>query len=225
MSVTIPLEITVRLLAPLGQSTVASAASAPTEAVEEKIAIDPDYGTREGYDPEFLGAGDLAVPMPKLSRALEADAAINRQAGPDMPSYELPYHHFSVVLNRKRRLAFFTAVNIDGRCPGGARREQDKWILDPRVAQEGQVGHDFYKGTVFDRGHLVRRLDPAWGRGPTVAKAANDDTFHFTNCSPQHEDFNEGKNLWAGLEDYLLKTQRDRTPSHHGVHRPRVRQG
>jgi endonuclease G len=32
----------------------------------------------------------------------------------------------------------------------------------------------------------------------------NDDTFHFTNCSPQHEDFNQGQTLWAGLEDYIL---------------------
>ena len=38
---------------------------------------------------------------------------------------------------------------------------------------------------------------------------ANDDTFHFTNCSPQHERFNEGKNLWAGLEDFLLGRARD----------------
>ena len=57
---------------------------------------------------------------------------------------------------------------------------------------------------MFDRGHLVRRLDPAWGRSEAIAKVANDDTFHFTNCSPQHKRFNEGKNLWAGLEDYLL---------------------
>ncbi len=209
MSLTIPLEVTVRLLAPIAPGTLAGTASAQAEAAEEKIQIDPDYGTREGYDPEFLGAKDLAVPMPKLSRALEADAAINREAGPDMPGYELPYHHFSVVLSRKRRLAIFTAVNIDGRTPGGAKREQDKWIFDPRVAREAQVGDPFYKGTVFNRGHLVRRLDPAWGRGPTVAKAANDDTFHFTNCSPQHENFNQGKKLWAGLEDYLLKTSGD----------------
>jgi endonuclease G len=204
VSVTIPLEVTVRLLAPMPPGTIAGIPSAAPTAGEEKIQIDPDYGTREGYDPEFLGAGDLAVPLPILTRALEADTATNRLAGPDMRSYELPYHHFSVVLNRKRRLAYFTAVNIDGRSPAREHREADRWFFDPRVAQEAQVGNDFYKGTVFDRGHLVRRLDPSWGRGPTVPKAANDDTFHFTNCSPQHKRFNEGKNLWAGLEDYLL---------------------
>jgi endonuclease G len=39
-----------------------------------------------------------------------------------------------------------------------------------------------------------------------IAKAANDDTFHFTNCSPQHWSFNQGKNLWQGLENHLLET-------------------
>ncbi len=207
VSITIPLEITVRLLAPT-TGTAATGTTAPTPG-EEAIQIDPDYATREGYDPEFLGPGDLVVPMPKLSRAQEANAAVNRQAFTGAPSYELPYHHFSVALNRKRRLAYFTAVNIDGRIPGRSKRESDRWFFDPRIDPGDQVGNDFYKGTKFDRGHLVRRLDPAWGRNPNIAKSANDDTFHFTNCSPQHERFNEGKNLWAGLEDYLLKRAGD----------------
>ena len=67
VSVTIPLEVTVRLLAPSARTTVVPAA--PTTTGEEAVQIDPDYGTREGYDPEFLGAGDLAVPLPRLTRA------------------------------------------------------------------------------------------------------------------------------------------------------------
>ena len=110
----------------------------------------------------------------------------------------------SVVLNRQRRLAIFTAVNIDGRSPRAIERPKDKWIFDPRVSRAAQVGHELY-GRPFDRGHLVRRLDPAWGRTVRVAKVANDDTFHFSNCSPQHARFNEGKNLWAGLEDDLAR--------------------
>ncbi len=35
-----------------------------------------------------------------------------------------------------------------------------------------------------------------------MAKLANDDTFHFTNCSPQHATLNQG--IWNDLEDYLL---------------------
>jgi endonuclease G len=105
-------------------------------------------------------------------------------------------------------------VNIDGRLhkqdnlPRGKAR--DKWFYDPRVDRTTQLGDDdkLY-GRPFDRGHLVRRLDPAWGRTLRVAKVAKDDTFHWTNCSPQHETFNQRVKLWAGLENFLLDKATD----------------
>jgi DNA/RNA endonuclease G (NUC1)/V8-like Glu-specific endopeptidase len=195
---TIPLQVNVRLGAAGG---VPAGAASPAEFAEA-VSIDPNYDDREGYDPEFLGGGALRVPLPQLSTAQEKDAVRVPGADADAP-FELTYHHYSVVLSR-RRLAFFTAVNIDGRTARKPHRDPDKWFFDPRVDQALQIGNPLYKGSVFDRGHLVRRLDPAWGRTERVAKVANDDTFHFTNCSPQHKRFNEGKNLWAGLEDFLL---------------------
>jgi endonuclease G len=52
--------------------------------------------------------------MPKLSTAQKKNAATNKEkvAG-DLP-FVLRYEHFSIVMNKKRRLAFFTATNIDG---------------------------------------------------------------------------------------------------------------
>ncbi|WP_206784691.1 DNA/RNA non-specific endonuclease [Amycolatopsis sp. MtRt-6] len=163
--------------------------------------IDPDYSNREGYDPAFLPGH--TVPLPGLSDALVPLAAINRQATGE-PRYVLPYHHFSVVMHKERRLALFTAVNIDGRTSRSLRREADHWSLDPRVAVTEQIGEEIYRANPLDRGHLVRRLDPAWGATEAVAQLGNDDTFHFTNCSPQHKDFNQNKTTWAGLEDYVL---------------------
>jgi len=98
----------------------------------------------------------------------------------------------------------FTAVNIDGRTSQSLRREADHWSLDPRVAVTEQIGEEIYRDNPLDRGHLVRRLDPAWGATEPIAQLGNDDTFHFTNCSPQHKDFNQNKTTWAGLEDYVL---------------------
>ncbi|ANS26357.1 DNA/RNA non-specific endonuclease family protein [Rhodococcus opacus] len=72
----------------------------------------------------------------------------------------------------------------------------------PQLPADQQTGEDVYRDNPLDRGHLVRRLDPAWG---PLAKAANDDTFHFANCTPQHHSFNAGQTLWLGLEDYVLK--------------------
>jgi endonuclease G len=53
-------------------------------------------------------------------------------------------------------------------------------------------------------------LDPAWGASEQEAKLSNDDTFHFTNCAPQHEDFNQNLTTWAGLEDYILNNADNR---------------
>jgi endonuclease G len=164
------------------------------------VEIDPDYSNREGYDQDFL---DTPVPLPSLPDELAAQAAVNTQATEE-PRYLLPYHHFTVVLSKDRRLAFYTAVNIDGALSREPRRARDHWFFDPRVAQDEQTGRDVYDGNDLDLGHLVRRLDPAWGDSDGVAKLANDDTFHFTNCSPQHKDFNRNKTRWAGMEDYIL---------------------
>ncbi|WP_350002336.1 DNA/RNA non-specific endonuclease [Pseudarthrobacter sp. WHRI 8279] len=216
VSLTIPLHITVRL------GTVQAAhAPGPSDAdrtanvipgntvqvsggavVEEAVAIDPDYSGRKGYDPEFLG---VHVPLPSLTAEQRADAAQNRRAAPGQDPTVLDYHHFSLVMNRRRRLALYTAVNVDGRLSQSPKRERDRWYFDPRLDRSEQIGGDLYAGNDFDRGHLVRRLDPVWGPD-TLARAANDDTFHFANCSPQHKKFNQGASLWAGLEDYLLDT-------------------
>jgi endonuclease G len=67
-----------------------------------------------------------------------------------------------------------------------------------------QVGNELYKSNDLDRGHLVRRIDPAWGDSLEVAKTANDDTFHYTNCAPQHFRFNRNTEKWLGLENYIL---------------------
>jgi endonuclease G len=172
--------------------------------MEEAVSIDPDYGTRRGYDPDFLGTGARKVPLPQLSASMKSRAAINKEAtGSD--KYVLPYHHYSVVMSKERRLAFYTAVNIDGSIFYNIKREKDKWFFDPRLEKNEQTGNEVYANNPLDRGHLVRRLDPAWGDSKELAKIANDDTFHFTNCTPQHHDFNAGKTLWGGLEDYILK--------------------
>lgn len=178
-------------------------APSETSPAQEAVQIDPDYHNREGYDPDFL-SGSQRVPLPTLDPDLVPVAATNRQAT-DEPAYVLPYHHFSVVVNKQRGLAFYTAVNIDGNTALRLRRERDRWSIDPRVPDDEQTGEDVYRNNPLDRGHLVRRLDPSWGASSAVAKAANDDTFHFTNCTPQHEDFNQNRTTWAGLEDYILE--------------------
>lgn len=156
------------------------------------------YAGYTGYDAAFLAT---EVPLPVLSDEQRAIAAHRVDAGPGADPVVLPYTHFSVVMNGLRCIAFYTAVNIDGSALVDFPRGRDKWYFDPRIAQTEQVGEDLYRRNRLDRGHLVRRLDPVWGADPATPEA---DSFHFTNCSPQHERFNQGKDLWQGLENFIL---------------------
>jgi endonuclease G len=183
-TVTIAIEDAIELLA-----------SAPSSPV-----VDPDYASRPGYDRAFLGGPPLA--MPALKGAAAKDTVTF--TGPNGKTNELRYHHFSVVMSKSRRFARLTAVNIDGSQSIEFDRENDAWSFDPRIDEKFQVGNALYAKNPFDRGHLVRRLDPVWG-GSQVATFANGDTFHFTNCSPQHENFNRNPQVWAGIENYILK--------------------
>lgn len=180
----------------------AALAATAVATAAEGITVDRDYATRGGYDPSFLGTGH-EVPLPTLSPELAAVAAVDTTARAE-PRHVLAYHHFSVVLHRERRLAVYTAVNVDGATSVRLRRETDRWVYDPRLPEDQQTGPEVYRDNPLDRGHLVRRLDPAWGPTRAAAKAANDDTFHWTNCTPQHQDFNQNRTTWAGLEDYIL---------------------
>jgi len=125
------------------------------------------------------------------------------------PEGVLRYTHFSVVMNAPRRIACYTAVNIDGARWVNLERGDDTWYYDARLSRAYQLGDAFYgnkptgrKGW-FDRGHLVRRLDPVGGPMP-MATLANDESFHWTNCAPQFWGFNQGEELWQGLENFIL---------------------
>lgn len=147
-----------------------------------------------GYDPLFLGA-DYEVQLPKLSENMEKDAAKTKDGG-----YVLDYTHFSIVMKKSRGLAYFTAVNIDAGAEVKISRTADKWKFDSRISEKEQYGNEVYSKNELDRGHLVRRTDPNWGKN---AKQANDDTFFFTNSTPQHKNLNQ--KTWVELEDYIFR--------------------
>lgn len=174
---------------------------APAPLLEEAVFTVEDVQDRDGYVTDFLGDGKFAVPLPALGEGLdEVTVTVDEEAnGTDR--YMLPYTHFSIAMHSSRRMALFTASNIDGEQSRKIKRKKDVWAFDPRIDRDFQIGNDLYKDNDLDRGHLVRRLDPTWGTAQE-AKLAEIDTFFFTNCTPQHSGFNQ--KLWLSLEEYLL---------------------
>jgi endonuclease G len=150
---------------------------------------------RKGYSANFLA---MEVPLPAPTEPLiPLVAAVD---GSDQNV--LNYIHYSVLMNAKRRMAIYTACNIDGAKSKRPRRTRDQWHADPRLGEEFQAGQELYSNNNLHRGHLVRRLDPAWGDTHEEARAALADTFFWTNCTPQHQSFNPRS--WLALEDYIL---------------------
>lgn len=134
----------------------------------------------------------------------------------------MKYNRYSVIFNKERKLAFVAGVNFDPTAKFQHKRDKkDEWFYDPRTEpeEELQAGEDLYRDNPLDRGHLVRRADAGWGHTKREAKLANDDTFHFTNCSPQHAITNQGKvkeappglKLWGKLEDHVASQGKKNT--------------
>jgi endonuclease G, mitochondrial len=220
LKVVIPIEVTVRVggsghvaATAAGDTAPAPLPPAQLKAGAEKLKIDKDYSNRSGYNPRFIPG--VVLDMPEPDAALKKQIAPLRAGEADAEKGVLDYEHFSVVLNKAKRIAMFTATNINGedylnvdrvigRVKDGA--EGETWYLDPRVSQTFYLDQSFYSAwsTYFDRGHLTRRMDPNWGT-PEIAERANADTYHFPNCSPQHFRFNQSADFWQGAERYILE--------------------
>jgi len=192
--------------------------------VLEKVVVNQtNYAKRNGYSPKFLGAG-ATVPLPKV-----ADETFGKVFLLPGNKAELKYWNYSVVLNQARALAYFSAANVDAaKFRGNRDAAGDTWFRDPRVDavdKAAQTGNEFYKKqstfeadrtlNPFDQGHLTRRSDLQWGPSDATAKRNGDDSYHFTNCTPQHWQFNQNSRatpatgIWFRLEDAAIASLAD----------------
>jgi len=215
IQLTVPLNITISLGGPTQAATKVT--SAPPSVVEKVPFIAPNLETRDGYDKDYLG---FEVPLPQLTEQGSELAAKLEDGSP-----LLNYFRFSLVMHKARRMALFTAANVDWRpnsrevdgskptrkqLNGFTGSEKEDWVTDPRIPDNHQLPDYFYKkdGGAFDRGHLVRRDDVAWGANFEQMQVGNGDTFHTTNCSPQVGKFNRsnlGSFNWGDLENMIQR--------------------
>lgn len=178
--------------------------SLATEARADGVHKPAELKGRSGYDPDFLGAAKFRVAWPKLPQDI-AEALVKPSDATKAQPNELRYTNFGVLFSRTFKLPVVTAVNINGKESVRIKRGDDKWFRDGRIDLALQHGQEGYKDQEIDRGHMVRREDPNWGK---LAKRADLDTFHYTNSAPQHSRLNQGKELWQGLENYILDSAR-----------------
>jgi endonuclease G len=209
LTCTIPVTFTIQVGSPTsGHASKVTAATAvpPSQETESEELFDIEappesYANREGYLTDFLGA-DNVVELPKITRA--ANQIVTFELDGEKQS-ELKYQHYSVVMNRKRRMCFYSACNLDGK--QSKRTIRAGWRFDSRIPQNLQIMKECYgNAPKFSRGHMTRREDPAWG-DRNGANLGNEDSMHVTNTVPQMQMFNAG--IWLSLEDFALQNARE----------------
>ncbi len=220
--VTLPLQFDVQMVGDSAkllrdaQSMLTDSGGLAIEVTKEPI-IDRDYSNRQGYDDNFMGTL-LRMPRPRFS---------SRVAKMEDNSFRIPYQHFSVIVQKQRRLALITGANVDGRVQarrpdlnrpdsdytrkglgGFAQNDREKWALDPRILEQFQLPDRFYNKDrqSFDKGHLVRRDIVCFGDNYAEVQRANGDSYHVTNCSPQVLQFNRSnqQGIWGKLENHVM---------------------
>ena len=156
---------------------------------------------RQGYDAGFLA--EISVPLPRVSMDL-----IRPSDATDARPFELRYQHFSILYSAARKSPVIAALNIDGDQTIQITRRNTRWRKDGRIAADVQLGRADFADPEIDRGHMIRRAATNWGPDRPTAARANDDTYHYTVASPQHEDLNQNTETWLGLENYIMENTR-----------------
>lgn len=224
VTIEVPLRITISLGTPAARPHVEAPQVEAVEGVTAEDSLealrppkhDTNYASRKGYDPAFLGAAPIPVPT-----ASDPGVLARTKDGLDI----LHYQNFSIRMHKERRLALVTASNVTREAKlkrpdpskdysrkgltGLGKNDQELWYLDPRLDESAQLPDAFFTKDrgAFDKGHIVRRDDVAWGATYDLLLRANGDSFHVTNCSPQVASYNrstDGVDNWGNLENVVF---------------------
>ena len=112
---------------------------------------------------------------------------------PIIDSSEIFISHFAYDLayDELHEQAKWVFYKLDSSRINGPISRTDKFKIDPLVVT-GSANHNDYKGSGFDRGHLAPAGDMTW------SLQAMNESFYYSNMSPQVPSFNRG--IWRKLE-------------------------
>lgn len=132
--------------------------------------------------------------IPRLTGETEyqfINHTVNYQ-GKEVNNYCMEYH----LAKRHSRWVAFTAYDVTA---ADHITRTDAWADDPALAPEYHTTKADYSG--YDRGHLVASNDRRYCR------EANEQTFYYSNMSPQLADFNQ--KIWQKLEENVKSWMQD----------------
>lgn len=103
--------------------------------------------------------------------------------------------NYALEWNAAKRHANWVAFSFDKTTSADEVSRTDAWAVDEELPEEMRTEEADHKSDGFDKGHLCASEDRVY------TKEANEQTFYYSNMSPQLNDFNGG--FWRGLEEQV----------------------
>lgn len=103
--------------------------------------------------------------------------------------------NYALEWNAAKKHSAWVAYSFDQVTAKDVVSRTDAWAVDPELPTDMQVIEDQHKNDGFDKGHICASEDRVY------LKQANEQTFYYSNMSPQISSFNQG--FWAGLENQV----------------------
>lgn len=182
------------------QDEVLAKINRPEFTISDQAGIAIEYKSliqnTDGYNSDFLYT---KIPLPLVVSTKASHL-----------SQEMHYPNFSIMMNTApdRRMAIFSAENVDGDQLGTVTRRRFHFRPDPRLDPGKQPENELFRNNILDRGSLVRRANVSWGDDQQRAEQAAEATYFYTNVTPQLSELNQ--RTWFQLEEELLKYVRER---------------
>ena len=112
---------------------------------------------------------------------------------------------FSMEYDKSKKHSRWIAFRFDNQTRLQEATRSDEFIPDPSLDMEYQRTQVDFGKKGYDRGHLCASADRLY------QQEANDQTFYYTNMSPQRNNFNTG--VWLALEGQVQSWGRSCTAS------------
>ena len=152
--------------------------------------------TQDKFDEELLyypKKEAYRIEIPRLSKDVVDDkAAFVVHYAPD--NYGDNRLNFSLEYNYASRHSRWVAFTFYDKTAESNTGRSNAWSFDPYLIEWTNNETD-YRGSGYDRGHIMASADRLYSR------TANEQTFYYSNITPQVNSFNAG--IWLELENTL----------------------
>lgn len=108
--------------------------------------------------------------------------------------------NYALEWDASKKHSAWVAFSFDKVTSANTVKRTDAWNVDPYLPSVMQTTESMHKSDGFDKGHLVASYDRVY------SKEANEQTFYYSNMSPQLNSFNGG--FWASFEGLVQRWAR-----------------